>query len=79
MLEIWDNIIDKSNAKEIAVKWFNDRRSGIDTDWFSYSKNQVKNLLPEIDSSKKIVTYFHHFIYLKIKSTKILSNIRNRK
>jgi hypothetical protein len=59
MLEIWDNIIDKSNAKEIAVKWFNDRRSGIDTDWFSYSKNQVKNLLPEIDSSKKIVTYFH--------------------
>ena len=59
MIENWDNITNKSQAKEIAIKWFNDRRSGIDTDWFSYSKNQIKNLLPEIDSSKKTVTYFH--------------------
>jgi hypothetical protein len=59
MIENWDNVTNKSQAKEIAIKWFNDRRSGIDTDWFSYSKNQIKNLLPEIDSSKKTVTYFH--------------------
>jgi hypothetical protein len=59
MLQSWELITDKNKAKEVAIKWFLDRRSGIDTDWFSYSKNQEKNYLPNFEKSTKIITYFH--------------------
>jgi hypothetical protein len=59
MLESWENIKDKNQAKQIALKWFEDRRKGVDTDWYSYSKMQEKNLVPSIKQGKKVISYFH--------------------
>lgn len=59
MLESWESIEDKKQAKQIALKWFEDRRKGIDTDWYSYSKMQEKNLVPSFKHGKKIISYFH--------------------
>jgi hypothetical protein len=59
MLENWENIEDKNQAKQIAIKWFEDRRKGIDTDWYSYSKMQEKNLVPSFKNGKKVISYFH--------------------
>ncbi len=59
MKTTWENLQDKKGGEEIAVNWFRNRRSGMDTDWYSYSKMQQQNSLPAIDKDKHLVTYFH--------------------
>jgi hypothetical protein len=59
MKTTWEKLHDKAKGEEIAVNWFRNRRSGMDTDWYSYSKTQKQNSLPVIDEEKHLVTYFH--------------------
>lgn len=59
MRRVWYSLTDKKAGELIAKEWFRARRSGIETDWYSYSKFQKRDLLPDLNKTKRIVTYFH--------------------
>jgi len=57
-LETWTQFPDRGEGEKIARKWFEKRRRGEDTDTKSYTREQSKNLLPNFDPGKKIITYY---------------------
>lgn len=41
-----------------AKKFYESRRNGVELNWFSFVKDQIKGKLPIFDNGKKIITYF---------------------
>ena len=54
----WERCGHNQNARALGEKFFIDRREGLEQFWLSFTDHQKKNLLPEIDITKKVVTYF---------------------
>lgn len=54
----WKNKGNDNREREFAESFFIDRRAGKEQEWVSYTAAQKQNLIPEIDISKKIITYF---------------------
>lgn len=55
----WNKEISDNKKKEVATKWFEERRGGKDQSWFSFTKSQIKGNLPEnIDLSKRNIAIF---------------------
>ena len=53
-------VANKNNSKahDLAKSFYLDRKAGLEQGWLSYTNHQQKNFLPEIDKTKKIITYF---------------------
>ena len=50
----------KKNKQQISKSWFLDRRNGVDQNWPSFVKDQLKNKLPEgFDSEKRNIVFFN--------------------
>lgn len=48
------------NKQKIAESWFLDQRNGLDQNWPSFVKDQLKNKLPErFDSEKRNIVFFN--------------------
>ncbi len=46
--------------QSIGIKWFEDKREGIDKQWLSFTESQKRQLLPPgFDSKKKNITFFN--------------------
>lgn len=55
----WNNESDEEKKKQIATKWFEERRGGKDQSWYSFTKSQVKGNLPEgFDPSKRNIAVY---------------------
>ncbi len=57
ILEKWRAVDNKAQAEVVASKWFDDRRTGKETDWTSFTTAQTPLHLPAF-SGERIVTYF---------------------
>ena len=56
----WDNNSDLDEKKKVAVRWFENRRKGQDQSWYSFTKSQKSNALPEsFDISKRNIAIFN--------------------
>lgn len=58
MKKKWEEVKNQTSAKIIAESFFKDRRAGLEQSWTSFTDYQKRDLLPQIDSTKKIITYF---------------------
>ena len=60
LIEHWYKVFNENPecARDIAHNFFKSRRQGKQQAWFSMTKDQDKGCLPEINTEKKIVTYF---------------------
>src|SRR5690606_17954792 len=56
MLEAWERRGPAAEAE--ANAWYEERRKGSPRDWWSFTELQKRELLPELPSGKRIVTYF---------------------
>ena len=54
----WEEFGKDPAARDLAAAYFNDLRKGVVHGWVSYTGNQRKNALPDIDPAKKIISYF---------------------
>ncbi len=54
----WARNKSDPSARELASSYFTDLRKGVVHGWLSYTGNQKKNLLPAIDPSKRVISYF---------------------
>jgi len=55
----WNDDLTLIEKKKIAQQWFEDRRSGRDQGWYSYTKSQKKKFLPEnFETSKRNIAIF---------------------
>ncbi|WP_367344508.1 hypothetical protein [Methanomethylovorans sp.] len=55
----WDNEPDDTKKKEIATKWFEERRGGKDQSWYSFTKSQIKGNLPDgFDPSRRNIAVY---------------------
>ena len=58
--ELWDDGRHTTEKEEIAKQWFEDRRSGKDQGWYSYTKSQKKRKMPDgFDASKRNIAIYN--------------------
>lgn len=56
----WDGGRPNTEKEEIAKQWFEDRRSGKDQGWYSYTKSQKKRKMPDgFDASKRNIAIYN--------------------
>ncbi len=54
----WSRCGNNPDARALGAKFFTDRRDGLEQFWVSFTDHQRRNLLPDIDLTKKVITYF---------------------
>ena len=55
----WNDGIPNIEKEEIAKQWFEDRIRGKDQGWYSFTKSQKKNMLPDdFDTSKRNIAIY---------------------
>jgi hypothetical protein len=55
----WSDAVPLSKKEKIASNWYKERRGGSDQSWFSFTKSQLKDELPEgFDFSKRNIGIF---------------------
>ncbi len=58
ILKTWSEVSDDPNAFLLGTKFYTERRQGLEQSWMSFTDHQKRNLLPKVDQTKKIITYF---------------------
>ena len=58
MIKYWNNRSAYTDSVKQSRKFFEDRRSGCEQGWKSYTKRQRRGKLPDFPSDKRLITYF---------------------
>ncbi len=58
LLTEWMQAQHSPESRKIGEAFYKDRRAGLEQSWISFTDHQQRGLLPKIDSTKRIITYF---------------------
>lgn len=58
ILTTWSRVSNNSESYKLGESFFIERRNGLEQSWVSFTSHQKRDLLPKIEQSKKIITYF---------------------